>query len=183
MKVTDAVKKIIEENALYQIIISSGFANLNAIAREIKRPVEALVNKEVKLNTIEKALTKLAPATAKAAEISIKGAEINLESGILERVFDSSELSKLDFSKLVLAVIDEGKIKAVVKEEGQGQNLVLLKVMFKDARKPVPYHPLIMLFNSIGINLIHAIRFDRNVYFVIPREDALKALSVIERLR
>ncbi len=183
MKVTDAVKKIIEENTLYQVIISSGLANLNAIAREIKGPVEALVNKNVKLNTIEKALTKIAPIASRPEDISVKGAEISLESGISERTYSMEELGKVDISKLVLAIIDEGKLKAVVKEESQGQSLVLLKVLFKDAKKPVPYHPLIMLFNSIGINLMHAIRFDRNVYFIIPRDDALKALSVIERLR
>jgi len=185
MKVTDAVKKIVEESILYQILLSSGFANLNAISRQIKPMVDSLTNTDVKLNTIEKALTKLANKKPMIEEISTSGTTVSLESGVTEKIYDAKSLNELDLSGILLAVIDEGKIKAVVKGDGSssGSDLVLLKVTFSGSTKNIPYHPLIMLFNTMGINLIHVFRFDRNLYFFMPRADSIRALDIIEKLR
>jgi hypothetical protein len=48
VKVTEAVKKIVDENVLYQILLSSGLANLNAMAREIKSAVDSMNRKRCK---------------------------------------------------------------------------------------------------------------------------------------
>ena len=183
MKVTEAVNKIIEENVFYQILLSSGLANLNAIAREIKSAVESLTGREVKLNTIEKALTKVSVAKTQVSSLSTTGTEVELETGISELSLTKEEFGKLDFSKLILAIVDEGNVKAIVKGGEASSDLVILKVKFSGSRHEVPYHPLIMIFNALNINLIHAFRFDRNVYFIMPRKDSLKALSAIEKLR
>ncbi|MFP3222769.1 MAG: hypothetical protein RXR21_03760 [Nitrososphaeria archaeon] len=183
MKVTEAVKKIIDENVLYQILLSSGLANLNAMAREIKSAVDSMTGKEVKLNTIEKALTKLSTIKTESYTVSTSGTEVELETGISEVTYTLDEFSGVDFTKLIMAVMDEGKIKAIVKGGNQASELVLLKVKFVGAKHDVPYHPLIMVFNALNVNLLHAFRFDRNVYFIMPRKDSVKALSVIEKLR
>ncbi|MFP3166417.1 MAG: hypothetical protein RXR36_03930 [Nitrososphaeria archaeon] len=183
MKVTEAVKKIVDENVLYQILLSSGLANLNAMAREIKSAVDSMTGKEVKLNTIEKALTKLSTIKTESYTVSTSGTEVELETGISEITYTPDEFSGVDFTKLIMAVMDEGKIKAIVKGGNQASELVLLKVKFVGARHDVPYHPLIMVFNALNVNLLHAFRFDRNVYFIMPRKDSVKALSVIEKLR
>ncbi|MFP3262618.1 MAG: hypothetical protein RXP28_07315 [Nitrososphaeria archaeon] len=183
MKVTEAVKKIVDENVLYQILLSSGLANLNAMAREIKSAVDSMTGKEVKLNTIEKALTKLSTIKTESYTVSTSGTEVELETGISEVTYTLDEFSGVDFTKLIMAVMDEGKIKAIVKGGNQASELVLLKVKFVGAKHDVPYHPLIMVFNALNVNLLHAFRFDRNVYFIMPRKDSVKALSVIEKLR
>lgn len=185
MKVTDAVKKIVDENILYQILLSSGFANLNALSRQIKQMVDSLSNEDVKLNTIEKALTKLANKKAIIVDISTSGTNVSLESGVTEKIYDAKSLSELDLSKVLLAIIDEGKVKAVVKGDASssGSEMVLLKVTFSSSTKNIPYHPLIMLFNTMGINLIHVFRFDRNIYFFMSRADSIRALDIIEKLR
>ncbi len=185
MKVTDAVKKIVDENILYQILLSSGFANLNALSRQIKHMVDSLSNEDVKLNTIEKALTKLASKKAAIEAISTRDTNVSLESGVTEKIYDIKSVNELDLSNVLLAIIDEGKVKAVVKGEelGSGTGMVLLKVRFSGSINNIPYHPLIMLFNTMGINLIHAFRFDRNVYFFMSRADSIKALDIIEKLR
>ncbi|MEM3811175.1 MAG: hypothetical protein QXV38_02620 [Conexivisphaerales archaeon] len=185
MKVTDAVKKVVDENILYQILLSSGLANLNALSRQIKNIVDSLSNENVKLNTIEKALTKLASKTAAIEDISTRDTNVSLESGVIEKVYDIKSLNELNFSNVLLAIIDEGKVKAVIKGEDHGseQGMVLLKVSFSGSVKNIPYHPLIMMFNTMGINIIHAFRFDRNIYFFMSRPDSIKALSVVEKLR
>lgn len=183
MKVTEAVKKIVDENVLYQILLSSGLANLNAMAREIKSAVDSMTGKEVKLNTIEKALTKLSARKTESYTVSTSGTEVELETGISEVTYTPDEFSSVDFTRLIMAVMDEGKIKAIVKGGNSTSELVLLKVKFVGAKHEVPYHPLIMVFNALNVNLLHAFRFDRNVYFIMPRKDSVKALSVIEKLR
>ncbi len=183
MKVTEAVKKVVDENVLYQIMLSSGLANLNAMAREIKGAVDSLTGKDVKLNTIEKALTKLSASKPSSYSVSTTGTEVQLETGIGEATYTLDEFQNVDISKLIMAVSDEGRIKAIIKNGGSPSDLVLLKVKFAGAKHDVPYHPLIMIFNALNINLIHAFRFDRNVFFIMPRKDVVKALSVIEKLR
>jgi flagellar biosynthesis component FlhA len=84
MKVTDAVKKVVDENILYQIVLSSGLANLNALSRQIKNVVDSLTNEDVKLNTIEKALTKLINKNVAIENISTRGTNVSLESGVTE---------------------------------------------------------------------------------------------------
>ncbi|MFP3214676.1 MAG: hypothetical protein RXO71_02420 [Nitrososphaeria archaeon] len=183
MKVTEAVKKIVDENVLYQILLSSGLANLNAMAREIKSAVDSMTGKDVKLNTIEKALTKLSARKTESYTVSTSGTEVELETGISEVTYTPDEFSSVDFTRLIMAFMDEGKIKAIVKGGNSTSELVLLKVKFVGAKHEVPYHPLIMVFNALNVNLLHAFRFDRNVYFIMPRKDSVKALSVIEKLR
>ena len=183
MNVTEAVKKIVDENVLYQILLSSGLANLNAMAREIKSAVDSMTGKDVKLNTIEKALTKLSARKTESYTVSTSGTEVELETGISEVTYTPDEFSSVDFTRLIMAVMDEGKIKAIVKGGNSTSELVLLKVKFVGAKHEVPYHPLIMVFNALNVNLLHAFRFDRNVYFIMPRKDSVKALSVIEKLR
>jgi hypothetical protein len=183
VKVTEAVKKIVDENVLYQILLSSGLANLNAMAREIKSAVDSMTGKDVKLNTIEKALTKLSARKTESYTVSTSGTEVELETGISEVTYTLDEFSSVDFTRLIMAVMDEGKIKAIVKGGNSTSELVLLKVKFVGAKHEVPYHPLIMVFNALNVNLLHAFRFDRNVYFIMPRKDSVKALSVIEKLR
>jgi hypothetical protein len=185
MKVTDAVKKVVDENILYQIVLSSGLANLNALSRQIKNVVDSLTNEDVKLNTIEKALTKLINKNVAIENISTRGTNVSLESGVTEKIYDLKNINELDFSNILLAIIDEGKVKAVIKgnESGSEPDMVLLKVSFSGSVKNIPYHPLIMLFNTMGINIIHAFRFDRNIYFFMSRSDSIKALNVVEKLR
>jgi len=183
VKVTEAVKKIVDENVLYQILLSSGLANLNAMAREIKSAVDSMTGKDVKPNTIEKALTKLSARKTESYTVSTSGTEVELETGISEVTYTPDEFSSVDFTRLIMAFMDEGKIKAIVKGGNSTSELVLLKVKFVGAKHEVPYHPLIMVFNALNVNLLHAFRFDRNVYFIMPRKDSVKALSVIEKLR
>ena len=180
-KINEAVRDIVYKNTLYQILVSTGLVNANALAREIKDSVEMITGKKVKINTIAKAITNVKPL-GKASSISFKDIDVRLDTDVVEVTYTTDELSRIPFSSILMALMDGDKVKVLKHRDSESieGDLVLLRLTFRG--ESVAYHPLWIIFNSLGIEVKHVIRHDNRLFIFMPRADAIKALSIIEKI-
>ncbi|WP_048062915.1 hypothetical protein [Caldivirga maquilingensis] len=203
VSVQQAVRVIVEENPLYLIALSSGIANLSAIAREVKPLVESIVGKEVNLMTIVKALERLTsrktPASIRDIGEALEKAEVVIFNGVDEvelsladtvKLYESHELMEL-FKGYSILLTDGERVKLIapVAVLGKFTNPVgrleytLVRIMFGE-KAPVGFVTfMVQLARASGITIRHMLRYDNDVFIVVERSYAVALLKLIEDLR
>lgn len=204
VSIQQAVRIITEENPLYLVALSSGIANLSAIAREIKPLVESIVNREVNLMTIVKALErltskKLLPVSIKDIGESLERAEVMIFNGIdevelsitdVERLYESHELMGV-LRGYSIILTDGEKIKLIAPVTTLSQLLKgpgnreysLVRIMFGE-KAPVGFVTFLMqLARASGISIRHVLRYDNDVYIIVERSYSAALLKLLEDLR
>jgi len=181
LKINEAVSEIIDGNYVYQLLLSTKLVNANALAREIKDSVESITGKRAKINTIAKAIGMKKVTRTDNSSI-FKGLNFNLDSNLIEREIDAKDASKIDVSTALLFFRHGDKIVLLKQRDQSDENsdLVLLRLTFPGSS--VAYHPLWMIFNSLNIEVKHVIRHDNDLFIFMSRSEAIRALTIIERL-
>ncbi|MGC9136581.1 hypothetical protein [Caldivirga sp.] len=203
VSVQQAVRVIVEENPLYVIALSSGIANLSAIAREVKPLVESIVGKEVNLMTIVKALERLssrkAPTSIRDIGEALEKAEVVIFNGVDEielslvdtvKLYESHELMEL-FKGYSILLTDGERVKLIAPVAVLGkftntvsrQEYTLVRIMFGE-KAPVGFVTfMVQLARASGITIRHMLRYDNDVFIVVERSYAVALLKLIEDLR
>jgi len=179
-KVSETVRFIIHQNAIYQFLVNSGLVNSNALARQIKEAVNAMTGKEVRVNTIAKVIANMKPPNAKPY-IGLLDVDVALDTDVAEVDYSLDDFKKIDLKSVFLALVNGERVNALVKrgESVKASDIVLLKVIFRGGA--TAYHPFWLLFNSLGIEVMHIIRHDNTLFIFLKRSDAIQALTVIEK--
>ncbi len=203
VSVQQAVRVIVEENPLYLVALSSGIANLSAIAREIKPLVESIVGKEVNLMTIVKALERLAsrkiPTSIKDIGEALEKAEVVIFNGVDEvelsltdtiKLYESHELLEL-FKGYSILLTDGERVKLIAPVAVLGKftnpmgrlEYTLVRIMFGE-KAPVGFVTfMVQLARASGITIKHMLRYDNDIFIVVERSYAVALLKLIEDLR
>ncbi|MGC8569908.1 MAG: hypothetical protein ACP5L1_01100 [Caldivirga sp.] len=203
VSVQQAVRVIVEENPLYVVALSSGIANLSAIAREVKPLVESIVGKEVNLMTIVKALERLssrkAPTSIRDIGEALEKAEVVIFNGVDEielslvdtvKLYESHELMEL-FKGYSILLTDGERVKLIAPVAVLGkftntvsrQEYTLVRIMFGE-KAPVGFVTfMVQLARASGITIRHMLRYDNDVFIVVERSYAVALLKLIEDLR
>ncbi len=189
MKIQEAVRSAVENNPLYSFILSTGLANLSAIARAIKPLVDAAAGKDAKIPTIVKALERLGKPAEMAATalVGFKDVEVFVYSGIAEVEDGNVDLNALRKSNEPFIAISDGaklRILAPARLLGWGDaDKGLVKVMFP-RRAPVGAVTfLVQLMRAAGMSPDHVLRHDNELYIVAKREELPRVLDIIERTK
>lgn len=178
-KISETVRFIIQQNAIYQFLVSSGLVNSNALARQIKDAVETMTGKKVKVNTIAKIISAMRPSEVKPY-IGLLNVDVLLDTDVEEHEYSFEEFKDLDLSQVYLAVVSNGKVAVLKKKNAEiASDSVLLKVTFRGGA--TAYHPFWLLFNALGVEAKHVVRHDNTVFVFLRRSDAIKALTAIEK--
>ncbi len=181
LKVNEAVSQIIDGNYIYQLLISTGLVNANALAREIKESVEAMTGKKAKINTIAKAIAMKKVGKIETSSV-FRGLNFALDSNLIEKEVDVKDASSISLASALLLFRHGDKLVMLKQrdEKDESSDLVLLKLTFPG--NSVAYHPLWIVFNSLNIEVKHVLRHDNDLFIFMKRSEAIRALTVIERL-
>lgn len=187
MKVQEAVKKIVEGNPLYGVVLSSGLANLSAVARSIKPLVDAAVGRETKIVTIVKSLERLRGKGVATAEIFEHLGEMSVAaySG-----FSVAERPPGDLNALVasgepfVAVSDGRRVRVLAPSRllGGGGDKGLIRITMPKAPVGIVTF-IVQLMRSVGLAPEHIIRYNNEVYIVLDRGDVPKAMELLESFK
>ncbi len=169
LKVNEAVSQIIDGNYIYQLLISTGLVNANALAREIRESVEAMTGKKAKINTIAKAIAMKKVSEVETSSV-FRGLSFTLDSNLVEKELSAKEAVSISLSSTIL----------LFRHSDESSDLVLLRLTFPG--NSVAYHPLWIVFNSLKIEVKHVLRHDNDLFIFMKRSEAIRALTVIERL-
>ncbi|MFQ1021633.1 MAG: hypothetical protein ACP5T5_04295 [Thermoprotei archaeon] len=181
LKVNEAVSQIVDGNYVYQLLISTGLVNANALAREIKESVEAMTGKKAKINTIAKAIAMKKVSEVETSSV-FRGLSFTLDSNLIEKELDAKEAGSVPLASTLL-LFRHGDRIVLLKQRGENDessDLVLLRLTFPG--NSVAYHPLWIVFNSLKIEVKHVLRHDNDLFIFMRRSEAIRALTVIERL-
>lgn len=181
VKVTDAINAVIRENLLYSLVINSGLANYTSLARRIKKQVEFLTGKEVKLNTIVKTLTSLSvkEEDSKALNILKKSSllvEYKYTEEYLDRIKDVSE-------KAMLVVREKNRIKCIVQSD-ESHDLALIRIQMPPEASGVPGITLFLTeyLSIYDINVRNIYRLDTEIWITVNVRDAGKITDHLGKL-
>jgi len=180
-RINEAVRDIISKNTLYQMLISTGLVNANALAREIKDSVEVITGKKVKINTVAKVITSVRPKEPVQSG-TLNALDVALDTDVVETTVGFEEFSKMRPQLILLSFADGDKMRVLKRREGESasSDLVLVRLTFRGSS--VAYHPLWIIFNSLGIEVKHVVRHDNRLFIFMARSDAVRALAAIDRL-
>lgn len=189
MKIQDAVRSAIEGNPLYALILSTGLANLSAVARAIKPLIDAATGKDVKIPTIVKALERLGKAAEEATAplIGFKDVEVFTHSGVAEAEGESIDLNALRNSGEPFIAISDGmrtKILASARLLGRSDaDKGLVRIVFSRQAPVGAVTFLVQLMRAVGVSPEHVLRHDNELYIVARREDVPRVLDLVEKMK
>ena len=191
------VETIVSENPLYMMMISTGIANLSALAKEVLPLIMSTTDRPVKLSTIIKALERMearSRVTMPNMFQLMSEAEIMVHSGIGEGEIMAGDVRPELLNELgrgVAIIISDGtrlKLIAPLKILNRlGLSLTaeysLIRIVLAE-KAPVGFvTTLIQLMRSNKISVKHVLRYDNDVYIVVDRQDAAKLMEMLERIR
>jgi len=191
------VEAIVSENPLYMMMLSTGIANLSALAKEVLPLIMSTTDRPVKLGTIIKALERMearSRVTMPNMFQLMSEAEIMVHSGIGEGEIMVGGVGPELLNELghgVAVIISDGtrlKLIAPLKIFNKlGLSLTaeysLIRIVLAE-KAPVGFvTTLIQLMRSNKISVKHVLRYDNDVYIVVDRQDAAKLMEMLERLR
>ncbi|GGP18873.1 hypothetical protein GCM10007981_00270 [Thermocladium modestius] len=191
------VETIVSENPLYMMMISTGIANLSALAKEVLPLIMSTTDRPVKLGTIIKALERMEAknkVTMPNMFQLMSEAEIMVHSGIGEAEIMVGDVKPELLNELghdAAIIISDGtrlKLIAPLKIFSRlGLSLTaeysLIRIVLAE-KAPVGFvTTLIQLMRSNKISVKHVLRYDNDVYIVVDRQDAAKLMEMLERLR
>ncbi|WP_449462066.1 hypothetical protein PQ610_06130 [Tardisphaera miroshnichenkoae] len=181
LKVNEAVSQVIDGNYVYQLLISTGLVNANALAREIKESVEAMTGKKAKINTIAKAIAMKKVSEVETSSV-FRGLNFTLDSNLIEKELDAKDATSIPLASTLLLFRHGDKVVVLKQrdENDESSDLVLLRLTFPG--NSVAYHPLWIVFNSLNIEVKHVLRHDNDLFIFMRRSEAIRALTIIERL-
>ncbi len=139
-KINEAVGILVSNNPLYSILIKSNLVNYTDLARALLPQVQGLLNREVKINTIVKALSLLATHEPEEDIFDfLSKANLSLEYKFSEK--EAHELKDIDPGFLI-AYREESRIKYLIGNEMNG-NLACIRISLP---KEIAGKPGITLF-------------------------------------
>ncbi|MEM4129488.1 MAG: hypothetical protein QXK62_10640, partial [Thermoproteus sp.] len=178
------------ESPIYSLLLSTGLANMSALARAVKPLVDAMVGRDVKIPTIVKALERLRDRAEARLLEGMEGfgkVEVSTYSGMAVVEDASVDLNALKASKEpFIAVSDGSKIEVLAPSRllGRGEaDMGLVKVVFPKRAPVGAVTALVMLMRAAGIFPEHVLRRDNEIYIVAKREDVPAVLSLVERIK
>lgn len=199
-----AVNSIVNKNPLYREILSQKVANFHKLAQLIKNQVEAEAKKEIKINTIVVALSRI----AKTLEVIDIGLFIQkhlynfqIQTPISELIIEknSSNLSILKefFSKkkFIGVIVGEDEINLIctkkvadyflkkIKIKKHLSNLTSLSIRFDEklVKTPGLFYHLSSLFFLNKINIIEVISTYTQINFIIENQYLSQAISILNK--
>jgi len=189
MKIQDAVKLAVEGNPLYSLVISTGLANLSAVARAIKPLVDAATGKDVKIATIVKALERLEKSLMHSSPRpeDFRYVESVAYSGMAVAEGGRVDLNSIYSSGEPFVALSDGAktwILAPARLLGRAEaDRGLVKVVFPRQAPVGAVTLLVQLMRAVGISPEHVLRHDNQIYIVARREDLPGILSLVERIK
>lgn len=190
MKIQEAVKAVVEESPLYSLLLSTGLANMSALARAVKPLVDAMAGRDVKIPTIVKALERLRDKAEARLFEGIEGfgkVEVSTYSGMAVVEDASVDLNALRSSREPFIAVSDGsrlEVLAPSRLLGRGEaDMGLVKVVFPKRAPVGAVTTLVMLMRAAGVFPEHILRRDNEVYIVAKREDVPRVLSLVEGMK
>ncbi|MDT7869093.1 MAG: hypothetical protein RQ839_02820 [Thermoproteus sp.] len=189
MKIQDAVKLAVEGNPLYSLVMSTGLANLSAVARAIKPLVDAAAGKDVKIATIVKALERLEKSLMRSSPRpeDFRYVESVAYSGMAVAEGGRVDLNSIYSSGEPFVALSDGAktwILAPARLLGRAEaDRGLVKVVFPRQAPVGAVTLLVQLMRAVGISPEHVLRHDNQIYIVARREDLPGILSLVERVK
>ncbi len=181
-KVKDVVKNIVRDNPLYAILISSGLVNYTSLARQIQEQVVKSVSKDVKINTIVKALT----------EEKINTDSWNRQMEVLSRCdlsleyrYEEREVSELptNCKEFAFAYNYDGKIR-IVGHNSETGNLACIKVKLPNDGSDVPGLTFFIVqhLSINGTKVERIYRLDREILLITNQNSAARVMTLLSDL-
>ncbi|AEA13543.1 hypothetical protein TUZN_2086 [Thermoproteus uzoniensis 768-20] len=189
MKIQEAVRLAVEGNPLYSLVLSTGLANLSAVARAIKPLVDAATGKDVKIPTIVKALERLEKtfgSTTTRPE-DFRYVESVAYSGMAEAEGGTVDLNAIYKSGEPFVALSDGSktwVLAPARLLGRAEaDKGLVKVVFPRQAPVGAVTFLVQLMRAVGISPEHVLRHDNQIYIVAKREDLPGILDLVEKMK
>ncbi len=195
--ISKVVEDIVRENPLYMMAISTGIANLSALAKEIMPLVQSATTRPVKLATIIKSLERLEEKSRTIMPNIIQllnEAEIMVHSGMGEAEIPISEatpdLVTMAGRDVAIIISDGSRLKIISPLRALAKlgstsitEYSLIRIALAE-KAPVGFvTTLIQLMRSNKISVKHVLRYDNDVFIVVDRQDAARLMDMLERLR
>ena len=180
-KINDAVSLIVENNPIHALMVKSGVCNNTSLARRIKPSVDAMLGKDVKLNSIVKAISGLKPDESWDRQLEfLRSSNLTLEYRHSEREGDVESL-KLD--NFVLGYRDMGHIRIVERDVHDG-NLACIRIRLPENASGVPGLSLFvvqyLMIQRHPVDRIY--RLGREIMLICSTEEAEVILRHLSRL-
>lgn len=169
-KVTDAIETIVRENLLYSIIVYSGLGNYTSIAKKMKKQVEFLSGKEVKLNTIVKNLTRLESTVREPPNIEfLKKSTLSVEYKYTKQSYSSFDQIPRD----VLLVVKEREMYNTIAQSKDKNDLALIKILLPEEASGTPGLTLLLTeyLSIYGIQTRNIYRLDTEIWITVDIQD------------
>ncbi|EQB68754.1 MAG: hypothetical protein B2I18_00405 [Cuniculiplasma sp. C_DKE] len=179
--VNNATDLIIENNPMYSLMIKSGIVNYTSLARKIKKQVESMTGKEVKLNTLVKYITSITPGEKEDYQINyLKKSNLDVEFKFAEK--EGKEFDP-DREDVFLVYKTQEGFKFLVRNDPEG-NLACIRITLPPEAKKAPGITLFVVeflsMQQISIEKIY--RFDLEIILVCSVEVASKVISSLSDL-
>ena len=179
--VSSATDLIIENNPMYSLMVKSGIVNYTSLARKIKRQVESMTGKEVKLNTLVKYITSITPNLQEDYQINyLKRSNLNVEFRFSEREGNTVDPSNNDIF-LVYKAAD--RFRYLVRNDPDGK-LACIRITLPEDAKKAPGITLFvveyLMMQQISIEKIY--RFDLEIILVCGIDVANQVISSLSDL-
>ena len=139
-KINEAVGILVSNNPLYSILIKSNLVNYTNLAKALVPQVRALLKRDVKINTIVKALSLMTSHETEEETINfLSNANLSLEYKFLEKeVLNPGQIDP----NFLVAYREDGTIKYLIGNESKG-NLACIRISLP---KEIAGKPGITLF-------------------------------------
>ncbi|MEM0127519.1 MAG: hypothetical protein QXO03_00325 [Thermoplasmatales archaeon] len=170
------INSLVKQDIVYRMAIARGIVNYSSLAKKMKKSVDKIAGKDIPLNTIVKALTRVKEVKNVAEPYdALSQLEISLEYGLIRKKVDSI---RPDGDNFLIAFRTESGYDILYKDQ-EKEGLALLKIKMKERFNEVPGITvlIISILESHGVEIRYIYRFGHEIWFLMPKSQGTLALE------
>lgn len=170
-RVNETVKLLVEQNPLYIMMLRSNVVNFTNLARLLKPSVQGIVGKEVKINTIVKGLTGIAPSETQEHQLDfLRKSNLSLEYRYDEKIFEERPTLKNN----TVLLYKTGERWKVLSRDVVSGDLALIRIQLPEEAAGEPGLTLFvveyLMMQRVEVEKIY--RFDTEILLVCNQNKA-----------
>jgi len=174
-EISSIINGLISQDIIYRIAIARGIVNYSSLGKKIKKSVDSIAGRDIPLNTIVKALTRIRLGSDVLEPYdALSQLEISLEYGVVRKTVNS--LTAVD--QFLIAFKTQNGYEVLYKDEGS-EGFALLKLRMKERFNEIPGITvlIISILEMYRIEIGYIYRFGHEIWFLIPKPQGALALE------
>ncbi|MGC8644990.1 MAG: hypothetical protein ACP5UO_01820 [Thermoplasmata archaeon] len=174
-EVSSIINGLINQDIIYRMAIARGIVNYSSLGKKIKRSVDRIAGRDIPLNTIVKALTRMRlREEALEPYDALSQLEISLEYGLTRKSVNSLK----DGDRFLIAFSTQNGYDVLYKDES-GEGLALLRMRMKERFNEIPGITvlIISILETYRIEINYIYRFGHEIWFLMPKSQGALALE------